>query len=88
VAYTSGAVASRSADGKEDDIFDVSKVLFGKSGRPDLNRGLSAPKTDALPSCATPRQDGRTIGTYTVAYLSRMGFRVGLRYCSVRSSVS
>ena len=25
------------------------------SGRPDLNRGPSAPKADALPSCATPR---------------------------------
>ena len=30
--------------------------ICGWSGRPDLNRGPSAPKADALPSCATPRR--------------------------------
>ena len=30
--------------------------LKRKSGRPDLNRGLPAPKAGALPGCATPRR--------------------------------
>jgi hypothetical protein len=47
---------------------------FAESGRPDLNRGLSAPKTDALPSCATPRLALTCQLARTVPYVSPMGF--------------
>ena len=49
---------------------------LAESGRPDLNRGLSAPKTDALPSCATPR-------AFVFSYLEG-GFVVLLLDCDTR----
>jgi hypothetical protein len=36
-------------------ILDSAVIYKSWSGRPDLNRRPSAPKADALPSCATPR---------------------------------
>jgi hypothetical protein len=38
-------------------------LLWFWSGRPDSNRRPSAPKADALPSCATPRFSGPSTGT-------------------------
>jgi hypothetical protein len=58
----------------------TTSVRLDQSGYPDSNRGPSAPKADALPSCATPRdacRPLRTTGQQAVGYASTNGAIAG-----------